>query len=196
LGQLPLKVLDSKGDVITENVFAANVAVWNTGNAEIPKGAVREPFRIVLSGNVTPLDLSAISYSSPYQGFHIEPNGSVSWEHFDEGHGFRARIVYANSTLEKVILQGSANDVRKVNDLQERQERINISKKLLWIPLGVIVLIMIYSAIRIPIIRRQGMAPRIMILWTINIGLISISIFLASYAIFKMYYIGLPAPSF
>jgi hypothetical protein len=71
VGQLPLKIIDATGHLINENVFAANVAVWNSGNAEITKGAVRQPFRIVLEGNVVPLDLSVISYSSPYEGFHV-----------------------------------------------------------------------------------------------------------------------------
>src|SRR5438270_11447451 len=46
LGQAPLRVLDASGNVITDNVFAASVALWNSGNAEIQKTDVRRPFRI------------------------------------------------------------------------------------------------------------------------------------------------------
>jgi hypothetical protein len=124
--QLPLKIIDATGHLINENVFAANVAVWNSGNAEITKGAVRQPFRIVLEGNVVPLDLSVISYSSPYEGFHVESDGSISWEHFDAGHGFKLRIVYVHSQLENVILSGSANEVGPVRDSQKLPQLLKL----------------------------------------------------------------------
>jgi len=38
---IPLTLFDSEGHKITNNVYAANLAVWNTGNAEIKKEDVR-----------------------------------------------------------------------------------------------------------------------------------------------------------
>jgi hypothetical protein len=47
-GSVPLTVHDVTGNVINENVYAANLTVWNAGTAEIKKEDVREPFRISL----------------------------------------------------------------------------------------------------------------------------------------------------
>src|SRR5204863_9497101 len=46
LGQLPLRVLDVSGNLITDNVFVASVTIWNAGTAEIRKSDVRKPFRL------------------------------------------------------------------------------------------------------------------------------------------------------
>src|SRR4051794_14248113 len=47
-GVLPLTVLDASGARINSNIFAANVIIWNSGNAEIRKEDVREPLRIAI----------------------------------------------------------------------------------------------------------------------------------------------------
>ena len=63
LGQVPLRVVDSTGSIITENVFAANVTIWNAGNAEIKKTDVRKPFRLIVTNVDHLLDFSVVEYS-------------------------------------------------------------------------------------------------------------------------------------
>jgi hypothetical protein len=118
MGHIPLKILDAAGRIITENVFVANVVIWNSGNDEITSSSIREPFHIGLENNTTPLDLSLVSSSSPYQGFQITPDGKIYWKHFDANQGFRLRIVYVTAEMQKIILHGTASGVGEI-DFQE-----------------------------------------------------------------------------
>lgn len=45
LGGSPLHVVDSTGAPVEENVFAANVSIWNSGTAEIKKEDIRKNFK-------------------------------------------------------------------------------------------------------------------------------------------------------
>ncbi len=145
MGQLPLKVINSSGQIINENVFAANLAIWNSGNAEIAKTAVREPFQIVLEDNATPIDLTVTSYSSPFQGFSITPDGKMSWEHFDPGQGIKLRIVYVHAAEERVNLIGSAVGLQDIQDLQNiRKNHENKTHFLNWFTSVLITLYVIY----------------------------------------------------
>src|SRR5262245_4057542 len=56
VGTFPLTVIDAHGQPIEENVYAASVTIWNSGNAEIQKEDVRIPFRIILEGNPRLID--------------------------------------------------------------------------------------------------------------------------------------------
>ena len=134
MGQLPLKVVRASGYVITENVYAASVSIWNSGNAEITKAAVREPFQIVLEGNIPPIDLTVTSYSSPFEVFQLMPDGMISWEHFDSGHGFKLRVVYVSEAQRKIQLKGSAINTEEMEDLQHRkEEQDKVRKIMIWL---------------------------------------------------------------
>lgn len=181
------------GHIITNNVFAANVAIWNSGNAEIPKDAIREPFRIILSGNIKLLDLTLTSYSSPFEGFHVKNmDGSISWEHFDAGQGLKIRIVYISNVLEKVILKGTAIDTHK-RDLQGVQNEIaHVAQKemilLLGLIIGIVINFVVWVAWRKQFPRWFIVQLMILILLTVPTGI----------TIIKIYFfgIGLPTPPF
>jgi hypothetical protein len=122
LGQLPLRVLDANGRVITDNVFAASVTIWNAGTAEIRKADVRKPFRVVIGSGLPPLDLTATNYTHEnINGFQLAPDGHLNWEHFDPGEGIKLRIIYvANSQLD-IKLEGSALGLPAVVNRTEAQ---------------------------------------------------------------------------
>jgi hypothetical protein len=112
IGQLPLRVLDVKGNVITDNVFAANVTIWNSGNAEIKKTDVRKPYSLKIGVDLEPLDLSVTSYTHDnVDKFSIDRDGKITWEHFDPDEGFKIRVVYVHSLQQAILLDGSASGI-------------------------------------------------------------------------------------
>jgi hypothetical protein len=120
VGSAPLRVLDANGNSINENVFAASVTIWNIGNAEIKKTDVRRPFRIKLGERLVPLDLSISRYSSDNLGsFNLAADGSISWEHFDPGEGFKVRVIYVNERIQPIKLEGSAFGVGPVLEVAQ-----------------------------------------------------------------------------
>src|SRR5687768_12912395 len=96
VGQLPLRVIDAAGNPIKENVYAANVAIWNSGNAEIKAQDVRRSFRLFLENQTSPLEMTITYYTNEnVDKFTLTPSGGLSWMHFDPGEGVRIRIMYA-----------------------------------------------------------------------------------------------------
>jgi len=54
----PLTVLDAHGQPIEDNVYAASVTIWNSGNPEIKRDDLRIPFRVTLEGNPRLIDIT------------------------------------------------------------------------------------------------------------------------------------------
>jgi hypothetical protein len=193
IGQLPLKVINAAGQVIQENVYAANVAIWNSGNAEIATSSIRQPFKITLDGDLTPLDLTATSYSSSFEGFQISSDGTIAWQHFDPGHGFKLSIVYVSDALRRVRLKGSAVGIDDIQDVQElREQSEQIGRKSMWIfPVMVLAFLISIGFIR------WGRRFWIRRLYTANTVLALIAMILWGYTIVRFYIVGeLPYPPF
>jgi hypothetical protein len=109
LGILPLRVLNSNGDLIDDNVFAANITIWNSGTSEIKKGDIRRPFHLTIGNILHPLDLTPTCYSHDNMDeFQVRPDGGINWEHFDPGEGMKIRIVYVSGDLQRISLEGTA----------------------------------------------------------------------------------------
>lgn len=54
----PFTVLDSAGKRIQTNIYAANIAIWNSGDVELGESKIRRPITITLDGNADILDQS------------------------------------------------------------------------------------------------------------------------------------------
>jgi hypothetical protein len=126
IGQLPLRVLDTAGNVVTDNVFAANVTIWNSGNAEIKKEDVRKPFQLKFNTGLVPLDLTITQFSHDnIDGFEVTRAGLVDWKHFDPGEGIRIRLVYVSEIINDISLVGSAIGLNDFGRKVDRAEAIN-----------------------------------------------------------------------
>jgi hypothetical protein len=76
----PFSVLDSVGRPVKENVYAANIAVWNSGDLPLEPGKVRRPLQISLTGgDQTHLLDARLPYTT---------GGNVS--------DFRSSVIYTN----------------------------------------------------------------------------------------------------
>ena len=63
-GVVPLRVLDASGNQIDNNILAASITIWNSGNVEIKKEDVRQPFRLsVRGGDSNVIDITPLFYS-------------------------------------------------------------------------------------------------------------------------------------
>jgi hypothetical protein len=108
---VPLTIHDSTGNIIEQNIYAANIAVWNSGNVELRSDDIREPFRLIVEGNsVKLIEVTPVFYTRDnVDGFDINSGtGEIKWKHFDAGEGFKLRVIYANSTLANIAIIGYA----------------------------------------------------------------------------------------
>ena len=129
-GVVPLRVLDAFGNQIDNNIFAASITIWNSGNVEIKKEDVRQPFRLsVRGGDSNVIDITPLFYSKEnIDGFSVDHNnGEINWHHFDAGEGLKVRIIYTSSTMQSVELSGRAVGTA-VFDSQELQQKSTINK--------------------------------------------------------------------
>ena len=123
-GVLPLTVLDSAGRVVENNVYAANVTIWNSGSGEIKAADVREPFRIIVSDGANIIDMSPVFYTrGNADKFSLGKEAEIGWQHFDAGEGLKIRIVYVNTNKSDIVLKGYAVNMRsEIDDVQKRYE--------------------------------------------------------------------------
>ena len=127
-GVVPLTVLDSAGHTIDNNVYAASITIWNSGNAEVKKEDVREPVRLAVQpeeGATPPrmLDISPYFHTrNNIDGFSVN-GGEISWQHFDAGEGLKVRAVYVSSTPKFITLVGYVAGSKIINRQQLEAQR-------------------------------------------------------------------------
>jgi hypothetical protein len=126
-GIIPLTVHDEAGNIIDDNIFAANITIWNSGNAEIQKENVRHPFHLIVKGDTTKIiDTVATFFSKDnIDDFLVNKNdGKITWQHFDVGEGLKIRTIYANSTMQDVVLNGYAVGIPVVDEKTYKQQSV------------------------------------------------------------------------
>jgi hypothetical protein len=140
IGQTSLRIKDKSGEEINDDVYVANVTIWNVGNAEIKKEDVRTPYRISMAQNKNGshqdtiaenpriLELTPIFFTKDNQKFKIDENtGEISWEHFDAHQGFRVKIIYAANSTQKPYLYGEAVGIGELVDCNKHEDGEEIS---------------------------------------------------------------------
>jgi hypothetical protein len=141
-GVLPLTVVDAVGRVVENNVYAANVTIWNSGSGEIKAEDVREPFRLSVAGGANIIDMSPVFFTrGNTDKFSLGKDGEIGWQHFDAGEGLKIRIVYVNANKSDIVLNGYAVNMRgEIDDVQKRYEarnyRLGMSEKQFYYYLG------------------------------------------------------------
>lgn len=116
MGKFPLRLLDPSGTTITNNVYVANVVIWNSGSAEIKKSDIRQVFKIQIGSGLSPLELTPIGYTDNNEDhFHLSFDGVFTWENFDPGEGIKVRVVYVHDFQQSIWLMGRAAGIRVID---------------------------------------------------------------------------------
>lgn len=104
----PLYVVDVNGNKINSNVFAATVKIWNAGNDELRRDAVRKTYVVTLGSQSRRISAMILRQTSDTQKFKVDDKLSLEWEHFDAGEGFMLRLIYTAQEQQEISLIGSA----------------------------------------------------------------------------------------
>lgn len=151
----PLTVLDAHGQPIEDNVYAASVTIWNSGNAEIRKDDVRIPFRITLQGNPRLIDITPTFFTRDnVDRFSLGGENFISWEHFDPGEGIKVRVIYADIAIREISVSGYAVGTKSIVDYQHYPKDfsakygmiISISNVVLLSLLAIFLVVRLYMA--------------------------------------------------
>jgi hypothetical protein len=175
-GVLPLTVIDSVGRVVENNVYAANVTIWNSGSGEIKAEDVREPFRISVTGDANIIDMSPVFFTrGNADKFSLGKDGEILWQHFDAGEGLKIRIVYVNANKSDIILTGYAVNMRgEIDDVQKRYDAVmsqmDRSEKWILIIFGVMVFLLLVVSVYSFRIGQVNIPPRIFLFVTLAFG--------------------------
>jgi hypothetical protein len=111
LDKLPLTIRDHSGNIISENIYAASVTIWNSGNSEIKSNDVRETFYISIDAkSAKTVAITPVFYTrNNDDGFVIDTStGKITWQYFDPLQGFKLVLIYTNPKLAKIVLKGYA----------------------------------------------------------------------------------------
>jgi hypothetical protein len=127
-GRVPLTVHDEAGNLIDSNIFVASVTIWNSGNAEIKKEDVRQPFRFTVNGSATKvIEISPTFFTNNnIDKFSIDTDGELNWQHFDAGEGFKLRVIYANPTMENIALSGYAVGAKIIDTMKLENRKYEV----------------------------------------------------------------------
>jgi hypothetical protein len=148
----PLTVLDAYGRPIQDNVYAASVSIWNSGNAEIRKDDVRVPFRIIFDKAPDVIDITPTFFTRDNVDVFALGNGNaITWQHFDPGEGFKVRIIYADTSIRAISVAGYAMGADPNKDYQEYAKTLphEYSHAIAIASLFLLVLIVLILAARI-----------------------------------------------
>jgi hypothetical protein len=164
---VPLRVLDASGQPINNNVYAASVTIWNSGNAEIKKEDVREPFWVSVEGNPRVIDIATTFVTrNNVEGFSLDGNGKFEWQHFDVGEGIKLRLIYTDSVIHDIIFSGYAVNTGGIVNYNKESEKLRSNQNwytligessLVFITVMLLTIVMIMTKIR----GRQGKTLRL-----------------------------------
>jgi hypothetical protein len=144
----PLTVLDSQGHPINESIYAADIAVWNSGNAEAKREDVRIPLAVAIQGKARVID-AVRSYPSDKDNideFSIRPIAAggaqiqINWRHFDPSAGLRVRVLYASQVQQEILLIGKVLGIASFNNIPRARARYSAMEGGYFVVMGLIVL--------------------------------------------------------
>lgn len=140
-GPMPLTVRDEAGQVIDNNVLAANVTIWNSGNAPIKHDDVRQPFRLTTGQPNRIIDITPTYFTRDnVDQFSVDHDGHIDWKYFDPGEGFKVRLIYASPSMQSIGVSGYALGTTIIDIGQNTQSNKKLANNLI---LGVTVLALI-----------------------------------------------------
>jgi hypothetical protein len=144
-------VFDNKGQRISSNIYAADIAIWNSGNIELGASKIRRPLTAKFDGKVQILDRGIGPVTDPIAEVVAsdpeENSTEIRWRYFDPGTGFHLRIIYASDKQQELTLSANILGVK----LQQYTEDYRIGWKsllklfgmaLIVLPLAVFFLIL------------------------------------------------------
>jgi hypothetical protein len=149
LSETPLRIIarsQNSEREINDNVYVANVTIWNSGNGEIKKEDVRKPYHLWISNvhsatqkNATATETEILELTPTFftrdnvDKFVVDENtGKISWEHFDPGEGFRVRMIYKGEAMCEPVLKGYAVNVGEVVDYTKQREQDREGSSFPW----------------------------------------------------------------
>ena len=117
-----IKVLDSEGKIINEDIYLSTVTIWNAGELPIEPKDVRKPFQIQLSNIKAILDFSIIKeVDKEISRFSLNKLNSntigISWQHLDPQQGIRVQIIYIGYREAVIDIKGKVitTDIKQIN---------------------------------------------------------------------------------
>jgi len=148
----PLYVVDEHGNKINDNIYAAKIKIWNSGNDEVKRENVRTPFKVTMSGSAQVVTIE-IEYSTRdnVDGFNVKNDGAMEWSHFDSKEGFILRVVYAAKTYVPISIEGYAVDTAGPTDTKvDRATSENVILMIMLWASGLLLLVgLIYLGARL-----------------------------------------------
>jgi len=143
VGEVPLTIHDKEGRVIDNNVYAADVTIWNGGNANVRKEDVRESFFVNVESTTAKIIEMSPSFFSRNNADKFSFNrdtGELTWQNFDEGEGLKLRVIYTDNNMRGIGLRGYAVNSNFVNGQQLEKKRDAMHKReltMMWIVGGI-----------------------------------------------------------
>jgi hypothetical protein len=141
---MPVTVIDGSGKPITTNIYAAEVAVWNSGDFELGQTKVRRPLVITVGGEAKIIDagISRVTEAADDISAILDSSHTVTvkWQYLDPGNGFRIRVLYASDKQEGLDLSTNILGIHSLTNID-----ISLNG---WKP-GVLVFMMMVATILI-----------------------------------------------
>ena len=129
-----LRVLDSSGSEIKQEVFASEISVWNSGDTLIDEldesSIVREPLTFSLktldwlpqtrnAQRPSILSISTVRETTPPPvGLHLEQRGDeiiARWKHLDPGCGFQMLVIFTGTDADYVAAHMSVVGMKSLS---------------------------------------------------------------------------------
>ncbi|WP_149467792.1 hypothetical protein [Roseomonas genomospecies 6] len=131
----PFSILDSNGNNIKENIYGANISVWNSGDTDLGRDKIRKPLTFLFSNSVRIIDASiTFTTDDNISEFYINKTVNIDniiyigWKYFDPKSGFRLRIIYTSPDQAQLSAGGSILGVKSIYDSSNGISGANLIK--------------------------------------------------------------------
>ena len=136
-----IRMIDAEGNQIQENVYAASVTVWNSGNLPIDPIDVRIPLRIRIGSVSRILDYAILKQVDPdvanFNAREVTPSSDsdsiseieISWDYFDPQFGAIIQVMYAAQAQADISLVGYILGIQR-NDFRDTSKSSMVD----WLP--------------------------------------------------------------
>jgi len=128
----PFKVFDSNDEPINQNIYGANVTIWNAGDVDLGRERVRRPVSVMLGDGVKIIDYSIEHATDPkVTEFSVslqEKNSlDILWKYFDPSAGLRVRVIYISATQSEVLIDGNIYGVKNFTRSRKGEKSSNVT---------------------------------------------------------------------
>ena len=155
-----IQLLDKNSKPIDEDVYVRDIIIWNEGELPIDQEHIRDPLKLILTGQKKLLDFQIADESNPLiSKFEIvkllkddtkinSETLKLSWKYFDPGFAVKIRLFYTGNGNLDIMMKGNILNVSKIKPKYTNTKKFGKHYIILLIMYSLLLPVIVYMFFR------------------------------------------------